>query len=237
MGGRCGWVSPVSSPPPPLPVPPEGRCPFDPAGGCAQALIGPEGAASSNAGQAEPTPPSHQSHAGRPEGSRPPHRPRHPRRRCALGLLSGGRRRGWTVLASSTTKVSVAGSRTRDVPVKPVWPAAPRPASSPMNHGWSMAKPRPGGVSSSSTKSGPRMRAGPYEPPASRVRQKTARSRAVEKRPAWPGDPAERPGVLVVDHAPQHPPVRLGPRPPLVLRGRRARAGAEARWTSCRAGG
>ncbi|EOY47324.1 hypothetical protein SLI_2609 [Streptomyces lividans 1326] len=103
---------------------------------------------------------------------------------AARARLSGARRRGWTVLARRIAKVSVTRSRTSIVPVNPVCPAAPRPASSPMNHGWSRANPSPGSARSSSTKSGPRMRAGPWEPPASSVRQKTARSRPVENSPA-----------------------------------------------------
>ncbi len=64
--------------------------------------------------------------------------------RARSGLIAR-RRRGWTLLDSSTTYVFVTGSIQREVPVKPVWPNEPTGKSSPRfeEKGESMSKPRP----------------------------------------------------------------------------------------------
>ena len=89
------------------------------------------------------------------------------------------------------------GSQTIEVPVKPVWPKAPRPASLPMYQAWSTSTPRPCAAAGPK----PRVGIGPHEVHCGRPQQRAAAGQqgggehrdvdAVAKSPAWP-DAAER---------------------------------------------
>ncbi len=102
---------------------------------------------------------------------------------------------GWTRFERKTTKVSLAGSTQIEVPVKPVWPKEPAGKRSPRldENVVLTSQPRPRAPPSSvtcrgrvisETPSGERMRTPLYSPPFRIIWQKTARSSAVEKRPA-----------------------------------------------------
>jgi hypothetical protein len=110
---------------------------------------------------------------------------------------------GWTRFERKTTNVSLAGSIQSEVPVKPVWPNEPAGKRSPrlVEKDVCKSQPRPRAPPSSvtcrgrvisATPSGERTRAPSYSPPFRIIWQKTARSSAVEKSPAWPATPPMR---------------------------------------------
>src|SRR5574337_310058 len=127
-----------------------------------------------------------------------------PARTCRIAWSELRARGSKLRLVSSTTKRSRAGSIQISVPVQPVWPYAAPLSSEPNDEGCSAAG---SGVSQPSRRvpapgSGARNRCmvarltqgWPFGslPPRSQTCAKRARSRPVEKSPAWPATPPKR---------------------------------------------